>query len=95
LVNAWLRLERAYLKLRLFLQGCLTTVKNKNGEVRDALLHHSDRGTPRDEAMRNNFLYCFKFFDPTGLVAALPLGPALFCRLLPQHHTQEPRFGVE
>jgi hypothetical protein len=26
------------------------TIKNKNGEVRDALLRHSDRGTPPDEA---------------------------------------------
>jgi hypothetical protein len=46
LVNAWLRLERAYLKLRLFLRVWFATVKNKKWEVRDALLHHSDRGTP-------------------------------------------------
>jgi len=38
------------------------------GEVRDALPHHSDRGTPPDEATPdgNNSLYCFNFFDPTG-----------------------------
>jgi hypothetical protein len=33
LVNAWLRLERAYLKLRLFLRVQFATAKNKNGEV--------------------------------------------------------------
>jgi hypothetical protein len=45
--------------------------------------------TPTTPSTASNFL------TPTGLVAALPLGPTLFCRLLPQHHTQEPRFGVE
>jgi MFS family permease len=37
--------------------------RNKNGEVRDALLHQSDRGTPPDEATPdgNDSLYCFNF----------------------------------
>jgi hypothetical protein len=53
----------------------------KNGEVRDALLHHSDRGTPPDEATPdgNNSLYCFNFLtqrdlaaDPNGALARTP-----------------------
>jgi len=41
------------------------------GEVRDALPHHSDRGTPPDEATPdgNNSLYCFNFLTQRGSVA--------------------------
>jgi hypothetical protein len=37
--------------------------EEQNGEVRDALLHHSDRGTAPDEATPDgsNSLYCFNF----------------------------------
>src|SRR5260370_41701585 len=62
-VTAWLRLERAYLKLRLFLRVEFATAKNRNGEVRDALLHQSGRGTPPDEAVSggDDSHYCFNF----------------------------------
>jgi hypothetical protein len=41
---------------------------NKNGEVRDAQLHHSDRGTPRGqaEADGNDSLYRFNFLTQRG-----------------------------
>jgi hypothetical protein len=39
LVSARLRFERAYLKLRLFLRSVIRNSQEKNGEVRDVLLH--------------------------------------------------------
>ena len=38
------------------------------GRVRDALLHHSDRGRPPEEATPdgNNSLYCFNFLTQRG-----------------------------
>jgi hypothetical protein len=35
--------------------------KNKNGEIPDALLHQSDRGTPPDEATPKDSFYCLNF----------------------------------
>ena len=63
LVNAWLRLERAYLKLRLFCECNSRNSQEQKWEVRDALQRHSDRGTPPDEATPdgNDSLYCFNF----------------------------------
>ena len=46
LVNAWLRLERATLSCACFCECSSQQSRTKNGKVRDALLHHSDRGTP-------------------------------------------------
>src|SRR5216684_3908578 len=41
----------------------IALLKNKNGEVRDAQLHQSDRGTPRDQTEPdwNDSLYRFNF----------------------------------
>jgi hypothetical protein len=58
LVNAWLRLERAS---PVFASAIRNSQEQK--WVSDAPLHHSDPGTPPDEAMPdgNNSLYCFNF----------------------------------
>ena len=68
LVNAWLPLERAYLSCACFCECDSRRSRTKNGEVRDALLHHSDRGTPPVEATPdgNNSLYCFNFLTQRG-----------------------------
>ena len=68
LANAWLRLERAYLSCACFCEFDSRQSRTKNGEVLDALLHHSDRGTPPVEATPdgNNSLYCFNFLTQRG-----------------------------
>src|SRR5258708_39310905 len=63
LVNAWLRLERAYLKAApVFARVSRNSQEQKWGGPRC-----SDRGTPPDEATQTGTIpLLLQFFDPTG-----------------------------
>ena len=65
LVNAWLRLERAYLKLRLFLR-VVRNQEQKWGGPRCAAASFRSRHTARrGYAGREQFPLLLQFFDPT------------------------------